>query len=61
MTLAGFGVVFLSFGAVILVLGLLGLRFGGRASLGGAGLFGLAMLLIGAVLFGAGWARGRSG
>ena len=58
MTLAGFGVVFLSFGTVIVVLGLLGVYFGSRPSLGFPGTLGLALLVIGAVLFGAGW-RGK--
>ena len=58
MTLASFGVVFLSFGAVILVIGFLGLQFGTRPSLGRAGILGLGFLLMGAVLFGAGW-RGK--
>ena len=58
MTLASFGVVFLSFGAVILVIGLLGLYFGSRPSLGITGTLGLGLLVIGAVLFGAGW-RGK--
>jgi hypothetical protein len=59
MTLASFGVVFLSFGTVTLILGLLGLRFGYRDALGLPGLIALGFLLLGAVLFGAGWARGK--
>ena len=59
MTLASFGVVFLSFGAVILLIGFLGLHFGYRSSLGFPGLVGLVFFLIGAVLFGAGWAQGK--
>jgi len=55
MVLAGFGVVFLSFGGVMLVLGTLGLRFGSRESLGGAGIVGIPFVLIGAILFGAGF------
>lgn len=58
MTLASFGVVFLSFGTVILVIGLLGLHFGSRPSLGLPGPLGLGLVVIGAVLFGAGW-RGK--
>ena len=54
MTLASFGVLFLSFGGVILVLGMLGLHFGSRESLGHAGVIGTAFVVIGAVLFGAG-------
>jgi hypothetical protein len=59
MTLASFGVVFLSFGGVILVIGFLGLQFGYRHSLGFPGMVGLVFVLIGAVLYGAGWAQGR--
>lgn len=59
MTLASFGVIFLSFGSVILFIGLLGLRFGSRESLGGAGLLGLALVVIGAVFFGAGFATNK--
>lgn len=55
MTLASFGVLFLSFGGVILLLGTLGLHFGSRESLGAAGTVGIPFLLIGAVLFGAGF------
>jgi drug/metabolite transporter (DMT)-like permease len=55
MVLAGFGVVFLGFGGTILLLGALGLKFGARESLGSAGIIGLAMVLVGAVLFGAGY------
>jgi hypothetical protein len=55
MTLASFGVVFLSFGSVILFIGMLGLKFGSRESLGGAGMIGLVFVLIGAALFGAGF------
>ncbi|MEO8193484.1 MAG: hypothetical protein ABI681_06505 [Gemmatimonadales bacterium] len=50
MTLAGFGIVFLGFGSVMMTLGLLGLRFGTRHALGGAGALALGALLIGAVL-----------
>jgi len=59
MTLASFGVIFLSFGGVILFLGLLGLHFRARESLGTSGLYGIVFLLIGAVLFGAGMYLGR--
>ena len=59
MTLASFGVVFLSFGGVILFIGMLGLRFGSRESMGGAGMIGLAFVLIGAALFGAGYATNK--
>ncbi len=59
MTLASFGVILLSFGGVILFIGMLGLHFGSRESLGGAGTIGLAFVLIGAVLFGAGFVTNK--
>ena len=59
MTLASFGVIFLSFGGVILLIAMLGLRFGSRESLGGAGMIGLVFVLIGAALFGAGFVTGK--
>lgn len=61
MTLAGFGVVFLGFGGTMLLLGLLGLYYGTRESLGGAGAIGLVFVLIGAVLYGAGFMTGKGG
>lgn len=54
-----FGVLFLSFGGVILLIAGLGLKYGTREALGGAGLMSLVMLLVGAVLFGAGFMGGR--
>lgn len=54
-----FGVLFLSFGGVILLLGVLGLKYGTRETLGGAGMLAAAMLLVGAVLFGSGLLGGR--
>jgi hypothetical protein len=59
MLLLSFGVLFLSFGAVMLLLGLLGLQFQTRESLGGAGLLALVFLVIGAVLYGGGFAIGK--
>lgn len=59
MLLLSFGVVFLSFGGVILVLGLLGLQFNTRESLGGAGLLALVFLFIGGALYGGGFAIGK--
>ena len=61
MTLAGFGVVFLGFGGTMLILGLLGLHYGTRESLGGAGAIGIVLVLIGAVLYGAGFMTGKGG
>ena len=54
MVLASFGVLFLSFGMVFLVLGWLGLHYHSRESMGMSGLLGIAFVVIGAVLFGAG-------
>ena len=59
MLLLSFGVLFLSFGGVILLLGLLGIQFGARESLGSAGLLALAFLLIGGALYGGGFAMGK--
>jgi hypothetical protein len=59
MTLASFGVLFLSFGGVILLIGMLGLHFGSRESLGSAGTIGIAFVVIGAVLSGAGFATNK--
>lgn len=61
MLLLSFGVLFLSFGSMFLLLGLLGLKFGSRESLGGAGMLALVFLLIGAVLYGGGFAMGKRG
>ena len=59
MTLAGFGVVFLGFGGVMLLLGMLGLHFGSRESLGSAGMVGGALVVLGAVFFVAGFATNK--
>ena len=59
MTLAGFGVVFLGFGGVMLLLGMLGLHFRSRESLGSAGMVGGALVVLGAVFFGAGFATNK--
>ena len=59
MTLAGFGVVFLGFGGVMLLLGTMGLHFGSRESLGAAGMVGGSLVVLGAVFFGAGFATNK--
>lgn len=59
MLLLSFGVLFLSFGGVILILGLLGVQFGSRESLGTAGLLALVFLVTGAALYGGGFAMGK--
>jgi hypothetical protein len=55
MTLAGFGTVFLGFGGTILLIAMLGLKFGTREHLGGAGRLGMGFVVLGAILFGAGY------
>ncbi|HEX6576440.1 MAG TPA: hypothetical protein VF042_15845 [Gemmatimonadaceae bacterium] len=60
MTLLGFGVVFLSFGLMFLFLGWMGLHYNSRESLGASGLYGLIFVVIGAVLYGAGFTRRRN-
>ena len=57
--LAGFGTIFLAFGSVIVVIGLLGIRFGSRESMGGAGSIALGFIVAGAVLAGAAFAIDR--
>ena len=59
MTLSSFGVVFLSFGAVMLFLGFLGFQWGTRTEWGMSALLGIPFLVIGAVLFGAGFSGRR--
>ena len=54
MVLASFGVLFLSFGSVFLVLGWLGVHYHSRESMGHAAVLGISFVIIGAVLFGAG-------
>lgn len=54
MVLAGFGVLFLSFGALFLLLGWLGVHYHARETMGNAALVGFPFVVIGAVLFGAG-------
>jgi hypothetical protein len=60
MALASFGTIFLSFGGVIVVIGLLGIRYGSRDAMGGAGAVALGFLIAGAILAGASYMIGRS-
>lgn len=60
MTLKGFGTVLLSFGFVVTVLALLGMHYGTRQAMGGAGLIGLAFLIVGGAVAGGGHAIARS-
>lgn len=60
MTIRSFGAIFAGFGITFLIIGLLGVRFGGRPELGMAGTLAAVGLFGGAVLFGVGTALGRS-
>lgn len=59
--LESFGTICLCFGAVIVVIGFLGIRFGTRSGLGGAGAIALGFLIAGTILAGSGYMIGRSG
>ena len=58
-TLLSFGVICLGFGLVSLFLGFLGVHFHARESYGASATVGLPLLLIGAVLYGAGFMSGK--
>jgi hypothetical protein len=60
MPLLSFGVIFLSFGGVMVFLGLLGLHFHTRDNMGMAGIVGISFLVIGAVLTALGYMMRRS-
>ncbi len=57
--LVSFGAIFLGFGITFLIVGLLGVHFGSRPSLGTAGIMALVGLVGGAILYGAGATMGR--
>jgi uncharacterized membrane protein YjjP (DUF1212 family) len=59
MLLLSFGVLFLSFGSVMVLLDFLGLHFGAREAMSKGGLTGFAFFVIGALLYGGGIAIGR--
>ena len=59
MVLLSFGVLFLAFGGVILLLLLLGIQYGSRESFGSPGLLGLVFVLIGGALYGGGFSMGK--
>jgi hypothetical protein len=59
MTLKGFGVVLLSFGFVVVIIALLGIRYGSRDATGGAGLIAAGFIVVGALLTGGGFALSR--
>jgi hypothetical protein len=54
VTIRSFGAVFFGFGITFLIIGLLGVRYGGRPALGTAGLLAAVGIVVGAVLLGAG-------
>lgn len=54
VTIRSFGAIFLGFGITFLIIGLLGVRYGGRPALGAAGLLAAVGIVGGAVMFGAG-------
>ena len=59
VTIRSFGAIFLGFGITFLIIGWLGVRFGGHSGLGNAGLFALVGIIAGAVMLGAGQAMMR--
>jgi hypothetical protein len=54
-----FGAIFLGFGFTFLVIGLLGVHFGGRPALGMAGVLALVGLVGGAIMAGGALAMGK--
>jgi len=54
VTIRSFGAIFLGFGITFLIIGLLGVRYGGRPALGAAGLLAAVGIVGGAVMFAAG-------
>ena len=50
VTIRSFGAIFLGFGITFLIIGWLGVRFGGHSGLGNAGLFALVGIIAGAVM-----------
>ena len=60
VTIRSFGAIFFGFGITFLIIGLLGVRYGGRPGLGTAGLLAAVGLIGGAVMLGAGTMMMRS-
>ena len=54
VTIRSFGAIFFGFGITFLIIGLLGVRYGGRPALGTAGMMAAIGIVVGAVLLGAG-------
>ena len=54
VTIRSFGAILLGFGITFLIIGLLGVRFGGRPALGTAGMMAAIGIILGAVMLGAG-------
>ena len=54
VAIRSFGAIFFGFGITFLIIGLLGVRYGGRPALGTAGLLAAVGLIAGAVMLGAG-------
>lgn len=59
VTIRSFGAIFLGFGITFLIIGWLGVHFGGHAGLGNAGMFALVGIVAGAAMLGAGQAMMR--
>ena len=54
VAIRSFGAIFFGFGITFLIIGLLGVRYGGRPALGTAGMMAAIGIVVGAVLLGAG-------
>lgn len=61
VAIRSFGAIFFGFGITFLIIGLLGVRYGGRPALGTAGLLAAVGIVAGAVMLGAGTMLMRSG
>jgi hypothetical protein len=57
--LLSIGAIFFGFGITFMIIGLLGVRFGGRPELGAAGVLSVAGLVGGAIMAGGAVAMGR--
>jgi multisubunit Na+/H+ antiporter MnhG subunit len=57
--LLSFGVLFLAFGSVMLVLDFLGLHFGAREAMSRSSLLAVVFVVLGAALYGGGFAIGK--